>query len=81
MSFESRRPYPPRDPVARDAAEPVSPPAIARTELEKKRWEASGRDALMMEVLNMVAVVMREQLAKCRCVRGEEVVSPDDDEL
>lgn len=62
--------YPEREPPGREAPEPVSPPAMARMEVEKHRLVASGRAALMIEVRNMVDVVMGEQLD----VGGEEVV-------
>jgi len=45
-------------PVDLEAPEPVSPPAMARMETEKQRFEASGRAALTMDVRSMVDVEM-----------------------
>jgi hypothetical protein len=48
------RAYPDRAPPARDAPDPASPPAMARTDVEKRRADA-GRAFLMMAVRNMIA--------------------------
>ena len=51
--------YPARSPPILEAPEPVSPPESTRAVLERRRREARGRAALMMDVRYMVDWVRR----------------------